>query len=78
VNGLFRIKKGGFNRSRSQGKMYIIRIAEEPAADMSKYKKEKRELRKNLLEEKRRLIFLQRMDDLRKGAKIRIEGGFSF
>jgi hypothetical protein len=44
---------------------------------MSKYEKAKKELRKNLLEEKRRLLFLQRMNDLRKGAKIRLEGGFS-
>ncbi len=77
VDGLFRLNKGGFNRSRSGGKVYIIRVVEDPVVDMSKYEKAKKELRKNLLEEKRRLLFLQRMNDLRKGAKIRLEGGFS-
>lgn len=76
VEKLFKLKKGEFARIRSGGAISLVRVAETSSVDMSKLNEQQKALRKNLLEERKRLLFLRRMDNLRKAAKVRLEEGF--
>ena len=74
---LFKLKNGGFARVRSGGVISLVRVAEKTLADMSKLEEQHKTLRKKLVQERKRLLFLRRMDILRKAAKVRLEEGFA-
>ncbi|MEE9257812.1 MAG: hypothetical protein V3V56_11670, partial [bacterium] len=77
IEKVFKLGEGEYSSVRSGLNVLIVRSAGRPEVDMSKYKDEKKELRRKLFGEKQRLIFLRRMDELQKGAKIRVEKGFA-
>jgi peptidyl-prolyl cis-trans isomerase D len=77
IEKVFKLGEGEYSSVRSGLNVLIVRSAGRPEVDMSKYKDEKKALRRELFGVKQRLIFLRRMDDLRKGAKIRVEKGFA-
>jgi hypothetical protein len=77
VDKVFQLKKSRVAVLKARGDIVIVLATESPKVDMSKYKSEKDKLWKSLLAGKKRNIILRRMDNLKKAAKIRIEGGFS-
>ncbi len=74
---IFGLKKGEVTTVSSSNGVIFLRMAERPTLDMSRFKEEKKELRKTVLERKKATIFSRRMEQIQKGAKIRLESGFS-
>jgi len=74
---VFLLKKGKFTRVRIRANFLIVRGNDPPSVDMSRYKEQKKKLSEELLAQKSRDIFLQRMGNIQKAANIRFEKGFS-
>jgi peptidyl-prolyl cis-trans isomerase D len=74
---IFGLKKGEVTKVVSGGDVLFIHLVERPKLDMSNFKNEEKDLRKNILNQKRNMIFGRRIEQLRKASKIRLESGFS-
>ena len=74
---IFSLKKGEVTTVSSGSDVIFVRMTERPSLDMSKYKDEKKDLRKRIMAQKRSAIFSRRMEQLQKSANVRMESGFS-
>jgi peptidyl-prolyl cis-trans isomerase D len=74
---IFSLKKGEVATVSSGSDVIFVQMIERPSLDMSKYKEEKKDLRKRIMAQKKNAIFSRRMEQLQKSANVRLESGFS-